>query len=100
MIRPPTNTLASVEPPSPCTQRYRPLKVECGRVSCGLSLSSGFLAVRRDCWRALQLQPATTGLARCPRIQVFCPRGAPWGVAASCVTSTATPPSVMEGALD
>ena len=38
-----TNTLASVEPPGPYTQ-----KGECGQVSCGLSLFSGFLAARQD----------------------------------------------------
>ena len=63
----PTNTLASVEPPSPCT-----FTGEYGQVSCGLSLSSGFLAVRQDYWEALLPQLATTGLARVPRIQVFC----------------------------
>ena len=36
--RDPTNTLASVEPPSPCTS-----KCEFGQVSCGLSLFNGFL---------------------------------------------------------
>src|SRR5690349_9469624 len=66
---PPTNTLASVEPPNPFT-----MAGECGQVGCGLSLFSGFLAVRRDYRGALQPRLATTDLARLPRIQVFCPR--------------------------
>jgi hypothetical protein len=51
-----------------------------------LSLFSGFLAVRRDYRGALLPRLATTDLTRVPRIQVFCPRGAPVGVAAGRVT--------------
>jgi hypothetical protein len=64
----PTNTLASVEPPSPYTEKVG----ECGQVSCGLSLFGGFLAVLTDYWEVLLSQLATANLTRFPRIQVFC----------------------------
>jgi hypothetical protein len=84
--RAPTNTLASVEPPSPYT-----LRGEYGQVGCGLSLFSGFLAVRQDYQRALLLWLATTDLTRVPRIQVFCPRSGPFRDA----PPTALPSSCM-----
>ena len=72
---PPTNTLASVEPPSPCAAAPKGGS-EYGRVGCGLSLFGGFLAASTQGYQgALLPWPATADLARVPRIQVFCPHG-------------------------
>ena len=71
LLKEPTNTLASVEPPSPCAPRG-------GRVWPGrLRIVSirRILSVRpgKGYCRALPLQLATVDLARVPRIQVFRP---------------------------